>query len=45
MVADASNVPQQRVIITSHTVGSMHVKDDVLHAVATTSIWDSFDDC
>jgi len=44
MAADAGNVPQLRAIITSHTVCSMHVQDDVLHAVATTSMLDSFDD-
>jgi len=30
MAADADKVPQQRAIITSHTVCSMHVQDDVL---------------
>jgi len=31
MATDAGNVPQLRAIITSHTVCSMHVQDDVLH--------------
>jgi len=29
MADDAGNVPQLRAIITSHTVCSMHVQDDV----------------
>ena len=48
MTADAGNVSQLLAIITSHTVCSMHLQDDVyciLHAVATTSIWKLFDDC
>jgi len=36
-------VPQLQAIITSHTVFKMMYC--VLHAVGTTSILDSFDDC
>ena len=47
MAADAGNVPQLRAIITSHTyaVCTFKIMFCVLHAVATTSILDSFDDC
>jgi len=49
MAADAGNVPQLRTIITSHTVGYVvcmfKMMYYILHAVATTSNWDSFDDC
>jgi len=39
MAEDAGNVPQLQANITSHTVCRMPVQDDVLHAVATNSIW------
>jgi len=44
MAAGACNVPQLRAIITSHTVCTFKMMYCVLHAVATTSILDSFDD-
>jgi len=45
MAAVAGNVPQLQAIITSHTVCTFKMMHCVLHAVATTSILDSFDDC
>ena len=45
MAADEGNVPQLRAIITSHTVCTFKMTYCVLHAFATTSILDSFDDC
>jgi len=40
MAADAGNVPQLRAIITSHTVCSMHVQDDVLHTARRCNNFD-----
>jgi len=40
MAADAGNVPQLRAIITSHTVCSVHVQDDVLRSARRCNNFD-----
>jgi len=40
IAADAGNVPQLRAIITSHTVCSVHVQDDVLHTARRCNNFD-----
>jgi len=45
MAADAGDLPQLRAIITSHAVCTFKMMYCVMHAVATTSILDSLDDC
>jgi len=40
MAAGASNVPQLRAIITSHTVCSVHVEDDVLRTARRCNNFD-----
>jgi len=40
MAADVGNVPQLRAIITSQTVCSMHVQDDVLRSARRCNNFD-----